>query len=325
MDNIDPTDKFLSFPDNLKVKTELFGNCLHFACIDPITIVKGSNKALATTYREKQKSVSSASLDDSITTNTNLIDIYMYKPLMVTKLSHNYEGISPGIIDNIISAITASASPTSKKTDNPSIVDKVVDGADAGASALMGSLMNLLDTTSNVSSISNKGQIKITPQAQMYKGTENRTQSFNFKMTPRNPADLKSMAKIIYYFHYYSLPTLLSSKDEDGNESSAYKSFGSSFYDVPKMWTITEMFGGESSSDTRDTPRFVFGPAAIQNVEYNMTPDDYSKTLKGTAGDPSAIELTVTFIELIPMDSDLYQSQQTHTNLQGLGNTEYKG
>ena len=325
---------FLSFPSNLKHNTELYRNCLHFTCVDPI--VTGGVQSMATSYREGQLNYSSNTSNTAKSSETHLLDIYLYKPAMQTKWSHNYEPVKNSIIDNIIKGIVGatSASPDGKesggtsKTSDVGILDKAAGAVDGLQSSIQGSAGKFIAETLSSSQQQTKGQAFITPSAAMYKGTSVRTQTFNFKFNPRNVKDLQEMAQIIYYFHYFSLPTfqapdaLNDTVDPTGN---SYKTQGSAWYDVPKMWYIDEMFGSiESNQAKRYTPRFIFGPAAITNLEYNMTPDDFSKTLKGTAADPVAVDLSITFTELIPMDSEMYNAQNKNTEVHNLGPTVNK-
>jgi len=316
---------FLSFPDSLKTDENLYKNCLHFACVDPITTSTGV-QALSTSYRAAAINYS----ENAATTPTqkHLLDIYLYKPLMVTKLAHTYEAVKSNIIDDIIKGMSAkndtpaSNGKTSQASDKPAeagIGETAGKAYDAAETSIIGGLTNFFNEAASSAKQQTTGKAYITPSAAMYKGTAVRTQAFNFKFNPRNQKDLEAMAQIIYYFHYFSLPTF--NAPEAGSFSeSAFKSKGATYYDVPKLWYIDEMFGSTEGKDIkRHTPRFIFGPAAITNIEYNMTPDEFSKTLKGTAADPAAIDLSITFTELIPMDSEMYDKQNSHTEVHSLG------
>ena len=328
-------ETLLSFPDSLKSDTELYKNCLHFACVDPITT--SGVQAMSTSYR--QSALNYSSNVTAVPTKKHLLDIYLYKPLMVTKLAHNYEAVKSNIIDDVIKAVMGpSSDEKSQAQDNPSNVqvegknaegkgvgESIADGAEGLAKSLAGSAKGFLNNATSSAKQQTTGKAYLTPSAAMYKGTNVRTQAFNFKFNPRNKKDLESMAKIIYYFHYFSLPTFNAPDAEtliDGVDLDryAFQSKGATYYDVPKMWYIDEMFGSTEGKDIkRHTPRFIFGPAAITNIEYNMTPDEFSKTLKGTASDPAAVDLSITFTELIPLDSQQYDAQNNYTEVHNLG------
>ena len=319
-----PADTLLSFPDNLKSDAELYKNCLHFACVDPVTT--SGNQALSTSYRKSALNYSKNTA--AVPTQKHLLDIYLYKPLMVTKLAHNYEPVKSSIITDIMKGIMgASSDEQSDAEGKPAEVgigDQAAGAAKGTGTAIAGALGSWLSEATSSGKQETEGKAFITPSAAMYTGTTTRTQAFNFKFNPRNHKDLESMAKIIYYFHYFSLPTFNAPDGEKtagvSLDEQAFNSKGATYYDVPKMWYIDEMFGSTDGKNAkRYTPRFIFGPAAITNIEYNMTPDEFSKTLKGTAADPSSVDLSITFTELIPLDSQQYDAQNNHTEVFNLG------
>jgi len=316
-------DTFLSFPDSLKYDSKLYKNCLHFACVDPIVTSTGV-QSMSTSYRNAALQYSQNAATKP--TQKHLLDIYLYKPLMVTKLAHNYEAVSSNILDDIMKGIagagTNAQSEGEGKPADVGILEKTGGAISGGFTSLQGAAGGIINDITASATQQITGKAYITPQASMYKGTTVRTQAFNFKFNPRNQNDLAAMAKIIYYFHYFSLPTFNAPPQDEtlGLDNAAYNTKGSTYYDVPKLWYIDEMFGSTEGKDVkRHTPRFIFGPAAITNIEYNMTPDEYSRTLKGTAADPASVDLSVTFTELIPLDSQQYDAQNTHTEVHNLG------
>ena len=323
---VSSSDTFLSYPDSLKSDAELYKNCLHFACVDPVTT--SGVEAMSNSYRKKALAYSANTA--TVPTEKNLLDIYLYKPLMVTKLAHEYEAVSSNILDDILKGVMGAFSDDKSAAEGkPAEVEinsledagtATAAGAEATADSLQGTFGAWLNEATDSGKQQATGKIFVTPAASMYKGTTVRTQAFNFKFNPRNKKDLESMAKIIYYFHYFSLPTFNQPDAKSKLDQKAYQTKGATYYDVPKMWYIDEMFGSTDGKNAkRWTPRFVFGPAAITNIEYNMTPDEYSKTLRGTAADPAAIDLAITFTELIPLDSQQYDAQNTHTEVHNLG------
>ena len=323
---ITPGDTFLSFPDSLKSDSELYKNCLHFSCVDPITT--SGVQAMSTSYRNKAINYSKNTATKP--TQKNLLDIYLYKPLMVTKLAHEYEAVSNDILTDIIKGISGALTDDKSAAEGkPADVEiesledagnATLAGGEAAGSSIAGSIGAFFSEAGSSAKQQTTGKAFVTPAASMYKGTTVRTQAFNFKFNPRNKKDLESMAKIIYYFHYFSLPTFNQPDSSSFLDQKAFETKGATYYDVPKMWYIDEMFGSTDGSNAkRWTPRFIFGPAAITNIEYNMTPDEFSKTLKGTAADPAAVDLSITFTELIPLDSQQYNAQNTHTEVHNLG------
>ena len=317
---------FLSFPSSLKENETLFKNCLHFSCVNFRTT--GGGQSQAQTYRN----LALANSAQVKPTSENLLDIYLYKPLMTTKLTHMYEGVSSSIIAEMYKGWVGALDSLSSATENPSKVTETRDTGDKILGALAGlgtSLQSKFASLINESTASalqqTSGQVYTTPSASMYKGTNVRTQAFNFKFNPRNKNDLEEMAQIIYNFHYFSLPTWSKPNERalkyiQSLDESIYKTAGATYYDTPKLWFINEMFGStEGKNAKRWTPRFIFGPAAITNIEYNMTPDEFSKTLKNTAADPASVDMSITFTELIPMDSQMYNAQNANTEVHNIG------
>jgi len=339
----------LSFPSNLKETETLYKNCLHFSCVNPIVTASGI-QSMADSYR--QAALANSKNAQAKPKQEHLLDIYLYKPLMTTKLSHTYEPVKESMLADIMKGLQgafnetkadkAAAKPGEVGMVRSAVGDTVADASQAtwdsirGTAAgvgtsIQGKTAKLINEATASGVQQTTGRAYITPSAAMYKGTTTRTQAFNFKFNPRNKNDLEEMAQIIYNFHYFSLPTWTKPSTRffagiQGFDEAAYKAYGSTYYEVPKLWYINEMFGSTDSKNAkRWTPRFIFGPAAITNIEYNMTPDEFSKTLKNTASDPAAVDISITFTELIPLDSQMYDAQNTNTEVHNLGPKIKKG
>lgn len=157
-----------------------------------------------------------------------------------------------------------------------------------------------------------------------FKGTSLRTQTFTYQFNPRSLNELKVVANIIKTFYRLSLATRTSAESPirgwtPGEEYREGFAKYATLLKTPPIWMIEEVSNVEDSNNVRYIPRFVFGPAGISSIRLNRTPDSYWKTFKGTAGDPTSIELEITFNELIPMDRGVYDND-LKTNI-----STYKG
>ena len=99
----DEVTKTLSFPANLKTKTDSktkqqIQNCLHISCINPV--VTGGGSALVTSYRAS--AIATANAEQGATLNNTILDIYMFKPAMAQKMGHKYEGTEPSVLGALI-------------------------------------------------------------------------------------------------------------------------------------------------------------------------------------------------------------------------------
>ncbi|UYD57614.1 baseplate tail-tube junction protein [Aeromonas phage B614] len=173
-------------------------------------------------------------------------------------------------------------------------------------------------------------QVYIASRA-MYAGAENRTKTYTWQLTPRNVYDLIEILKIYEMLSYYSYGSV--EKSASANEirkslDEAYRetiinpltpeathgqttmferitSFLSNVNVVanPIIWTIRN-FGQTSSFDARSD---IFGPAQIQSIRFDKSPDGHFGGLAIAPNLPSSFVLEVTFREILALNrSDLY-------------------
>lgn len=128
-------------------------------------------------------------------------------------------------------------------------------------------------------------------QAELFKGTALRTQTYLFPLRPRNLAELKEVGRIIATFQSLSV-------GEYQGETGSGGAGGFSVYKAPPLWYIEEK---SSSTANRYTPKHAMGPCTIQSVRLSKDPNQLIESFAGTAGDPVAIDLEITVQEVVPV------------------------
>lgn len=176
------------------------------------------------------------------------------------------------------------------------------------------------------------GEQIYTAARSMYAGAENRTKTYVWELTPQNVYDLIEIIRIYELFSYYSYgstgkssvaknikstvdewykSTLLEPLTPEGADKSGtiFESITSFLTNVnvvsnPVIWTIKN-FGKSSSFDGRSD---VFGPAQIQSIRFDKTPDTQFNGLAIAPNLPSSFVLEVTFREILTLNqSDLFK------------------
>ncbi len=192
--------------------------------------------------------------------------------------------------------------------------------------ALYGSLESL-----SQGAFADRGEQVYIASRAMYQGADNRTKTYAWQLTPRNVYDLIEILKIYEMLSYYSYGQIaksafakeiqktlseaynetiinkLTPEATHGNETFFEKitSFLSNVNVVsnPTIWTIRN-FGKTSSFDGRQD---IFGPAQIQSIRFDKSPDGHFGGLAIAPNLPSTFVLEVTFREIIALNrTDLY-------------------
>lgn len=161
----------------------------------------------------------------------------------------------------------------------------------------------------------------------MYGGAENRTKTYTWDLTPRSYEDLTQIIKIYEIFNYLSYGDVGNSKSAKDikktiddiyrktimnpiNEATksqtrettmeALTSFLSNVIVVsnPTVWTI-QNFGTSSPFDGIVD---VFGPAQIQSIRFDKSPDGQFNGLAAAPNMPSSFVLEVTFREILTLN-----------------------
>lgn len=192
--------------------------------------------------------------------------------------------------------------------------------------ALYGSLESL-----SQGAFADRGEQVYIASRAMYQGADNRSKTYTWQLTPRNVYDLIEILKIYEMLSYYSygqvaksafakeiqktlneayVDTIINKVTPEathGNETFFEKitSFLSNVNVVsnPTIWTIRN-FGKTSSFDGRQD---IFGPAQIQSIRFDKSPDGHFGGLAIAPNLPSTFVLEVTFREIIALNrADLY-------------------
>lgn len=135
----------------------------------------------------------------------------------------------------------------------------------------------------------------LNPNTEMlYEGSQLRTFSLSFKMTPKKDAEAKNIKAICNTFKKAMLPSF-------GGQSLGGSVPSSALITVPKLCQVTFMRGGKIHEYL---PAYKL--CAIAGVDVNYTPDGAYATYKG--GSPVSTRLTISFKEtklLFSEDVDL--------------------
>lgn len=224
--------------------------------------------------------------------------IQLYVPNMVETLNHTYEANESGFLQDIMNAVQPSLAGAMNSIGN----DDYGAAADHGMNAARGVGGVIASTGEQVLSkvaleanTQTTGQIWGDKNIVLFKGTSPRTQTFTFYLTPRNKAELVSIANIIKTFYVNSSATV----------THDYDDISSIMYEVPPLWFVEERT--KNSSGPRYTPKFQMGPAAITSIRMNKTPEQVYQTLAGTSGDAKTIEFEITLSELRPTTSEYWK------------------
>lgn len=171
----------------------------------------------------------------------------------------------------------------------------------------------------------NNEQIYNTSRS-MYGGAENRTKVFTWDLTPRTPEDLIAIIEIYQYMNYFSYGETGKSQyaaeiknylDEwynstfikpmtpsDSNSSGTiFESMTSALTNVlvvsnPTIWVVKN-FGATSKYDGLTD---VFGPAQIQSIRFDKTPNGNFNGLAIAPNLPSTFTLEVTMREIVALN-----------------------
>jgi len=151
-------------------------------------------------------------------------------------------------------------------------------------------------------------------QAELFKGTALRTQTYLFPLRPRNLAELKEVGRIIATFQSLSVGEYQGETGSDGTG-------GFSVYKMPPLWYVEE-----KSSDTgaiRYTPKHAMGPCTIQSVRISKDPNQLIESFAGTAGDPVAIDIEITVQEVVPVHKKFFDN--VNSTLGSAQSTDFLG
>lgn len=240
--------------------------------------------------------------------------IALYAPNLIEEVTHDYDKTPTSVASDFIAQSSGAVSEVlaGEVTAAGTTVGKAAKTAAGATTAQI--QRGLLSKTRAGTLAKNSTVVNDSVSVTAYKGTSLRTQTFLYNFYPNSEAELKEVADIIKTFYSLSLPektqfgnaAIDASNDRDTQEG--YSKYATA-YKTPPVWFIEEV--SNIDNDKRYTPRFIFGPAGITSVKLNKTPDQYWRTFSGTAGDSAAIEMEISFTELIPMTRQIYDADQS--------------
>ena len=133
----------------------------------------------------------------------------------------------------------------------------------------------------------------------LFNGPNLRTFNFNFRLTPREPAESEEIREIIYAFK---------------RNMSVQRSKSNLFLRSPRLFKLEYIYKGEDEG-VQHPYLNKFKPCAMTNFQVNYTPDGSYATYDQT-GSLTAYDLTMSFSEVMP----IYASDNEYTdNPQDMG------
>lgn len=224
------------------------------------------------------------------------------------------------------------------KSDNDNTSHKFNDVGESlitrGGGTATGILSNLASTAvfGAIESLSqgimaDKGEQIYNTSRSMYAGADNRTKTYTWELTPRSPEDLTQILKIYEIFNYFSYGNVGTSafakqlkEDIDNryrktfikpiNEATGTSTKNTTMESVtsflsnvivvsnPTVWFI-QNFGTQSKFDGIAD---IFGPAQIQNIRFDKSPDGHFNGLAIAPNMPSTFVLEITFREILTLN-----------------------
>lgn len=229
------------------------------------------------------------------------------------------------------------------KSDVDQISHKFNDVNDSlltkGGGSITGALSNVASTAvfGAIESVTqglfaDNGEQIFNASRSMYAGADNRTKVFTWDLIPRTVEDLIEILRIYEYFSYFSYGvtgnssyskkikaeidsfyknTFLKSVTPEGADLSdtfmeSITEFLSNVIVVsnPTIWFVRNY--GES--ETLDTKEDIFGPAQIQSIRFDKSPDGQFNPLQVAPNLPSAFQLEITMREIIQLNRKTFMN-----------------
>ncbi|UYD60211.1 hypothetical protein OPFAMLBM_00190 [Aeromonas phage avDM12-TAAL] len=251
--------------------------------------------------------------------------IQMYMPNLNQNIGHEYSDNDGGFLQDMMMNYAGSAGSGLIET-----------GKDLGVAfaktAIQQVTVNLGKATQQYNA-QLSGKVLGSRSANMYKNTSLRSQTFLYNLRPKNLAELKEVGQIIRAFLIYSSASVTgttSINEMVGSITGGSNALGSigagggtesiQVLKVPPLWYLEERVNSQSASaEIRYTPKFAMGPCALTNIRITSTPEQIYNSFEGTAGDPIAIDLELTFTELRPVFKEYWESLTKNLGSQDSG------
>ncbi|ADQ52906.1 baseplate tail tube cap [Aeromonas phage AsFcp_4] len=295
----------LQYPLAMKGEIERHKNYLCFYCVEAM----GQGLSNADIQKRSLNSVTGKFNEKTLAV------IQMYMPNLNQNVSHEYSDNDGGFLQDMAMNYAGSAG------------SGVIEGAKDLGNAFMTTAMQQISV--NIGKASQQynsqisGKVLGNRSANMYKNTSLRTQTFLYNFRPKNVAELKEVGQIIRAFLIYSSPSnagvtsVNQMLDKIGGAATSLKTEAGNtggtesiqVLKVPPLWYLEERVNSQSDvAEIRYTPKFAMGPCALSNIRITSTPEQIYNSFAGTAGDPIAIDLELTFTELRPVFREYWES-----------------
>lgn len=232
----------------------------------------------------------------------SLINIALSMPEhLQEKTSHNYSNSPTSVLADVGASLLSGSYGSG---------DQILNSLSNSAGVLKQRGVEYLTKSDSMTRLT--GQRTLQNNTALYQGTALKEHTFRYMLVPKNEKELREIGAIYHAFLKYSCSTYANtgkvSDMTDEKLQQAHvdipKSSGGSVVNVPPLWSVIERI------KTRDkfrhvTPFFMF-PCVITDVTLNKTPHQQYQTVSGSAGDPIAMELSITVKETIAHDATFY-------------------
>lgn len=208
--------------------------------------------------------------------------------------ANNHNAISEGI---------AAASNSSGADGVMNKINELASGAKKVAGIMVGQTAESIASTGSAGTLAANSTVLADTSVTAFGGIELRSITLLWTFAPKDESELKTVGKIIDSFHLLALPSTEqgnSALNEDVRDGVQKRL---QFYKTPPVLMLNEE---NLTTSTRNITPFVMGPAGISNIRLNRSPNNHEQTFK--TGDPSTVELEITFTELLPQTAEIYKS-----------------
>lgn len=230
--------------------------------------------------------------------------IHMYMPNLLVNTQHEYNDTTISWTQNLTDVVDAA---TKGYNDAGKGIAGGAEGFEQGFKSAAGTIqknvLSLFDKAAGGGYTQATGNTVNPKATTMYKGTALRQQTFNFQLKPSNEAEVKSVHEIIKTLRGYSSASI--SAGGAGFEKIEKKS---DFLKIPHFWFLEEIISKSTNPVNPNRDLFKFGPAVLNNVRTNYTPDQYWVMFE--SGDPVYIDLELQFTELIALTREDIMSER---------------
>lgn len=295
----------IQFPSDLK-NENFTGNryVIHFKIIPHKEgRFKSKDQKISNPSPSEPNRISNDASGDMITKNKDnksRKDIYLYMPENITETyAHDWENVELGSLARIIDLADMSLSGRGSDawSQLKEQLKRMGTGAIEGVTALNATQIRERNTG-----------IILNPNIEMlYKGTQIKQHSFQFKFIPKNKQEATAAKQIVEMFKYYSAPSFPS------NAGTGV------VLEYPDIFEIEFLYGGKEANLTNDDSwMYHIAPCALSNVEVNYT--GAGQFASHHDGSVVQIDLSLQFTELTIQTKQRIKSNNTKPEILGVLN-----